>query len=155
LDRLRALHTISVFGSVSAAADVLHVTTSAVSQQVAKLEKETGQKMLERNGRGGRLTDAAELLGEHAERLLSVVEVAEADLEAHRGTVVGQLTMGAFPTAARGLGPLALVRLRERHPQLRVLLSEYDPLASIPLVARGDLDLAVVQDWNNEPLAIP
>jgi DNA-binding transcriptional LysR family regulator len=155
LDRLRALHTISVHGSVSAAADVLHVTTSAVSQQVAKLEKETGQKMLERNGRGVRLTDAAELLVEHAERILSLVEVAQADLEAHRGTVVGQLSMGAFPTAARGLGPLALVRLREEHPQLRVLLSEYDPPVSMSLVARGDLDLAIVQDWNNQPLAIP
>jgi DNA-binding transcriptional LysR family regulator len=155
LDRLRALHTISVHGSVSAAADVLHVTTSAVSQQVAKLEKETGQKMLERNGRGVRLTDAAELLVEHAERILSLVEMAQADLEAHRGTVVGHLSVGAFPTAARGLAPRALMRLRGEHPQLRVLLSEYDPMVSIPLVARGDLDLAVVQDWNNEPLAIP
>jgi DNA-binding transcriptional LysR family regulator len=155
LDRLRALHTISMHGSVSAAADVLHVTTSAVSQQVAKLERETGQKMLERNGRGVRLTDAAELLVEHAERILSLVETAQADLEAHRGAVVGQLAVAAFPTAARGLAPAALVRLRERHPQLRVLLSEYDPNVSIPLVARGDLDLAVVQDWNNEPLAIP
>lgn len=155
LDRLRALHTIAVHGSVSAAADVLHVTTSAVSQQVAKLEKETGQKMLERNGRGVRLTDAAELLVEHAERILSLVEMAQADLEAHRGTVVGQLSVGAFPTAARGLAPPALVRLRDEHPQLRVLLNEYDPTVSIPLVARGDLDLAVVQDWNDEPLAIP
>jgi DNA-binding transcriptional LysR family regulator len=155
LDRLRALHAIATHGSVSAAADVLHVTTSAVSQQVAKLERETGQKLLERNGRGVRLTDAAELLVGHAERILSLVELAQADLEAHRGAVVGELSLGAFPTAARGLVPPALRRLREEHPNLRVLLSEYDPLASIPLVARGDLDLAVVQDWNNQPLAVP
>src|SRR3569833_4395131 len=70
LDRLRALSAVATYGSVSAAADVLHVTTSAVSQQVAKLERETGQKLLERNGRGVRLTDAAELLASHAERIL-------------------------------------------------------------------------------------
>ncbi|MBE1531686.1 LysR substrate-binding domain-containing protein [Actinomadura algeriensis] len=155
LERLRALHSVATYGSVSAAADVLHVTTSAVSQQLAKLERETGQKLLERNGRGVRLTDAAELLVTHAERILSLVEQAQADLEAHRGSVVGQLTLAAFPTAARGLLPGALRRLRADHPDLSVLLREEDPLHSMPLVLRGDLDMAVVQDWNNEPLPIP
>ncbi|GAA3963784.1 LysR family transcriptional regulator [Actinomadura viridis] len=152
LERLRALHSVATYGSVSAAADVLHVTTSAVSQQLAKLERETGQKLLERNGRGVKLTDAAELLVAHADRILSLVERAQADLEAHRGAVVGQLSMAAFATAIRGLVPSALGRLRADHPGLRVLLREEDPLRSMPLVARGDLDLAVVQDWNNEPL---
>ena len=105
LDRLRALSAVATYGSVSAAADVLHVTTSAVSQQVAKLERETGQKLLERNGRGVRLTDAAALLATHAERILAMVEEAESDLEAQRGEVVGELALSAFPTAARGLVP--------------------------------------------------
>ncbi len=152
LERLRALHSVATYGSVSAAADVLHVTTSAVSQQLAKLERETGQKLLERNGRGVRLTDAAELLVAHAERILSLVEQAQADLEAHRGSVVGQLTVAAFPTAVRGLMPSALCALRVDHPELRVLLREEDPMRSMPLVSRGDIDMAVVQDWNNEPL---
>lgn len=155
LERLRALHSVATYGSVSAAADVLHVTTSAVSQQLAKLERETGQKLLERNGRGVRLTDAAELLVAHAERILSLVEQAQADLEAHRGSVVGQLTLAAFPTAVRGLVPSALRALRADHPDLRVLLREEDPMRSMPLVSRGDLDMAVVQDWNNEPLPLP
>ncbi|WP_242902857.1 LysR family transcriptional regulator [Actinomadura terrae] len=155
LERLRALHSVATYGSVSAAADVLHVTTSAVSQQLAKLERETGQKLLERNGRGVRLTDAAELLVTHAERILSLVEQAQSDLEAHRGSVVGQLSLAAFPTAVRGLMPAALRRLRTEHPDLRVLLREEDPMQSMPLVSRGDLDLAVVQDWNNEPLPVP
>ncbi|MFA1549340.1 LysR family transcriptional regulator [Actinomadura chokoriensis] len=154
LERLRALHSVATYGSVSAAADVLHVTTSAVSQQLAKLERETGQKLLERNGRGVRLTDAAELLVAHAERILSLVEQAQADLEAHRGSVVGQLTLAAFPTAVRGLMPAALRALRADHPDLRVLLREEDPLRSMPLVSRGDIDMAVVQDWNNEPLPL-
>ncbi|MFC6879785.1 MULTISPECIES: LysR family transcriptional regulator [Actinomadura] len=155
LERLRALHSVATYGSVSAAADVLHVTTSAVSQQLAKLERETGQKLLERNGRGVRLTDAAELLVAHAERILSLVEQAQSDLEAHRGSVVGQLTLAAFPTAMRGLVPASLRRLNADHPDLRVLLREEDPLRSMPLVSRGDLDMAVVQDWNNEPLPLP
>jgi DNA-binding transcriptional LysR family regulator len=155
LERLRALHAVARYGTVSAAADVLHVTTSAVSQQVAKLERETGQKLLERNGRGVRLTDAAELLVGHAERILSLVEVAQSDLEAHRGAAVGELSMAAFPTAIRGLVPAALGRLRDAHPQLRVRVREDDPSASVPMVARGELDVAIVQDWNNVPLAIP
>ncbi|GAA2606779.1 LysR substrate-binding domain-containing protein [Actinomadura fulvescens] len=155
LERLRALHSVATYGSVSAAADVLHVTTSAVSQQLAKLERETGQKLLERNGRGVRLTDAAELLVTHADRILSLVERAQADLEAHRGAVVGELALAAFPTAIRGLMPAALRSLRADHPDLRVILNEEDPMQSIPRVVRGDLDMAVVQDWNNEPLPIP
>lgn len=155
LDRLRALSAVARYGSVSAAADVLHVTTSAVSQQVAKLERETGQKLLERNGRGVRLTDAATLLAAHAERILAMVEAAESDLEAHRGAVVGELAVAAFPTAARGLVPPALRALAVEHPRLRVCLREQEPHATVPLAGRGEIDLGIVQDWFNVPLAIP
>src|SRR3954468_3763463 len=127
LDRLRALSAVATYGSVSAAADVLHVTTSAVSQQVAKLERETGQKLLERNGRGVRLTDAAALLATHAERILAMVEEAESDLEAQRGEVVGELARSAFPPAARGLGPVALSALPPQPPPLKVALREQEP----------------------------
>ena len=71
LDRLRTLSAIARHGSVGAAADGLHVTTSAVSQQIAKLERETGQQLLAKNGRGVRLTDAGRLLADHAARILS------------------------------------------------------------------------------------
>jgi DNA-binding transcriptional LysR family regulator len=155
LDRLRALSAVATYGSVSAAADVLHVTTSAVSQQVAKLERETGQKLLERNGRGVRLTDAATLLAAHAERILAMVEEAESDLEAQRGEVVGELAVAAFPTAARGLVPAALRALAAKHPRLRVCLREQEPHAAVPLAVRGEVDLGIVQDWFNVPLAIP
>jgi DNA-binding transcriptional LysR family regulator len=155
LDRLRTLHAVAAYGSVRAAADALHVTTSAVSQQVGKLEQEVGQCLLERSGRGVRLTDAAELLVRHAGRILSLVEEAEVDLEARRGAVVGRLTIGAFATAARGLGPGALCWLGGRHAGLEVELSELEPSEALPLVSRGDLDLAVVQDWFNAPLVVP
>lgn len=155
LERLRALHAVSVHGSVRAAAEALHVTTSAVSQQLAKLERETGQQLLERHGRGVRLTDAAELLVGHASRILSMVEQAEADLEAHRGAVAGEISISAFATAVRGLVPGMLKALRARHRGLRVLVEERDPADAIPLLQRGDLDLVISQDWDNAPLAVP
>jgi len=155
LDRLRALNAVATYGSVSAAADVLHVTTSAVSQQVGKLERETGQRLLERNGRGVRLTDAAALLAAHAERILAMVEEAESDLEAHRGAVVGRLALAAFPTAARGLVPAALRALAKEHTRLEVCLREQEPHSTVPLAVRGEIDLGIVQDWFNVPLAIP
>lgn len=89
LERLRVLDALARHGSVSGAAEGLHVTTSAVSQQMAKLEREAGQQLLAKQGRGVRLTDAGRLLAEHAARILSQVELAQSDLEAQRGQVVG------------------------------------------------------------------
>ncbi|MEU9834273.1 LysR family transcriptional regulator [Streptosporangium sp. NPDC048047] len=155
LNRLKALHAVAVYGSVGAAAEALMVTPSAVSQQLAKLERETGAPLLERNGRGVRLTDAAGLLADHAGRILALVETAEADFEALRGEVVGRLCIGAFPTAARGLLPGALRLLHRRHPDLRLQMMEREPARQIREVARGELDLAVAQDWSNRPMAIP
>jgi DNA-binding transcriptional LysR family regulator len=155
LERMRVLHAVAGAGSVGGAAERLHVTTSAVSQQIAKLEREVGQRLLERHGRGVRLTEAAELLVGHAARLLSQVEQAEADLEAHRGSVTGGLTVAAIATAARALGPPALRLLAGRYPRLRVSLCELEPSESVPLVARGEIDVTVVQDWDTAPLTLP
>ena len=155
LERLRILHAIDTYGSVSGAADVLSVTTSAVSQQMAKLERETGQSLLAKSGRGVRLTDAGRLLSGHAERILSLVELAHADLEAHRGAALGDLIAGAFPTAVRGLFPAALTELRREHPQLRTMVHELEPHDSLARLNRGDIDLAVVLDWYNKPLSLP
>lgn len=155
LERLRTLDALARHGSVSGAAEGLHITTSAVSQQMSKLEREVGQQLLARNGRGVRLTDAGRLLAEHAARILSQVALAQSDLEAHRGQVVGELRLSAFPTAARGLFPTALSALRAAHPALRVRSCELEPERGIAGVVRGDLDLAVVLDWYNKPLPVP
>ncbi|WP_329535097.1 LysR family transcriptional regulator [Streptomyces sp. NBC_01450] len=155
LERLRTLDALARHGSVSGAAEGLHVTTSAVSQQMSKLEREVGQQLLAKNGRGVRLTDAGRLLADHAARILSQVELAQSDLEAQRGQVVGELRLSAFPTAARGLFPTALATLRADHPGLRVRSSELEPEAGVAGVIRGDLDLAVVLDWYNKPMPLP
>ncbi|MFF3396391.1 LysR family transcriptional regulator [Streptomyces sp. NPDC002669] len=155
LERLRTLDAFARHGSVSGAAEGLHVTTSAVSQQMAKLEREVGQQLLAKNGRGVRLTDAGRLLADHAARILSQVELAQSDIEAQRGEVVGEILLSAFPTAARGLFPAALRTLRTDHPELRVRTRELEPEDGIRAVLRGDTDLAVVLDWSNKRLPVP
>ncbi|WP_406128243.1 LysR family transcriptional regulator [Streptomyces canus] len=155
LERLRTLDALARHGSVSGAAEGLHITTSAVSQQMSKLEREVGQQLLAKNGRGVRLTDAGRLLADHAARILSQVELAQSDLEAQRGQVVGELRLAAFPTAARGLFPAALAGLRSAHPGLRISSSEMEPESAVLAVIRGDYDLAVVLDWYNKPLPMP
>jgi len=128
------------------------VTTSAVSQRLAKLEHDIGQPLLQRKGRSVRLTDAAELLVGYAERIFSVVDEAEAALESHQGSVAGRVFVAAFSTAARGLLPSAVRTLHERHPDLRIEVSELEPDLCIPPLMRGDIDIAIVQDWFNLPL---
>ncbi|MET9881565.1 LysR substrate-binding domain-containing protein [Streptomyces sp. NPDC006430] len=155
LERLRTLDALARHGSVSGAADGLHVTTSAVSQQMAKLEREVGQPLLAKNGRGVRLTDAGRLLADHAARIISQVELAQADVEAQRGCAVGELRIGAFPTAMRGLLPQTLTALRAGHPELRPLVREQEPEESMAAVVRGDLDLALAIDWHNKRMPVP
>ncbi|MFI9495943.1 MULTISPECIES: LysR family transcriptional regulator [Streptomyces] len=155
LERLRTLDALARHGSVSGAADGLHVTTSAVSQQMSKLEREVGQQLLARNGRGVRLTDAGRLLAGHAATILSQVALAQSDIEAQRGEVVGEVRLAAFPTAARGLFPAVLTALRADHPELRPRTAELEPEAGIRAVLRGDVDLAVVLDWSNKRLPVP
>jgi len=155
LDRLRALHAVSANGSIIAAAETLNVTTSAVSQQLAKLELETGQTLLERHGRGVRLTDAANALVSRTHRVLSLLEEAEAELEARDTAVAGPITIAAFATAARGLAPQAIRALLKKHKQLALTFHEQEPHESIPRLVRRDVDLIIINDWENAPIALP
>ncbi|MFJ7156681.1 LysR substrate-binding domain-containing protein [Streptomyces sp. NPDC101118] len=155
LARLRALHAVSVHGSVAAAAAALGYTPSAVSQQITKLERETRTTLLERRGRGVALTEEARHLADTAERLLAIMEQAETTLEERRGLPGGRLTVAAFASAARGLMPAVLADLARRHPALDVRMTEVDPHLSVDLVARGVTDLAVAHDWDIAPLPAP
>jgi DNA-binding transcriptional LysR family regulator len=154
-ERLRTLHAVATHGSLNAAAQVLNVSPSAVSQQLARLEEEVGQRLLEKRGRGIGLTDAATLLASHTAKALSVLTQAEAELDARRAAVAGQLTIASFATAARGLAPQSVRRLNDAHPALSVALHEMEPHEAVPLLVRGDVDLVIAQDWANAPLALP
>jgi len=155
LERLRVLHAVMATGSVVGAATALHVTTSAVSQQLARLEREVGQRLLERQGRGVRLTEAGALLADRAGDLLARVERVEADLAGHRGAVDGALAVAGFATAVRGLLPGTLRDLRARHPALSVSVSEREPHEAVLALRRGHLDVVVAQDWADDVLPVP
>src|ERR1039457_5222464 len=151
-ERLRTLHAVASHGSVNAAARALHITNSAVSQQIAKLESELEQSLLERNGRGVRVTDAAAALVAHTQRMIALVESTEADFGAQPNSIFVHIRVAAFPTAARGLAPQALRSLGDTCPQVTVVLTEQEPPVSVPSLVRGDVDLVLAQDWANAPL---
>ncbi|MGQ4365807.1 LysR family transcriptional regulator [Streptomyces sp. SAS_272] len=155
LQRLRALHAVSVHGGVGAAASALGFTPSAVSQQIAKLERETKTVLLEREGRGVRLSPEAHQLVAVTGELLAIVERAESELEQRRGKPAGRLTIAAFASAARGLLPGVLADLAVRHPAMDARLSESDPHLSVGMVAKGAVDMSVVHDWDIAPLPLP
>jgi DNA-binding transcriptional LysR family regulator len=155
LGRLRALHAVASYKTVLAAGEALHCTPSAVSQQLAKLERETGTTLVEKDGRRLRLTEAGQVLARHAERVLATVDEAEAALAAHRDTVTGRLTVAAFATACRALLPYALHRLAGEHPQLGTGLVEVNPHEGLEALHRGHVDLAVLDDWPEVALRYP
>ena len=155
LERLQALRAVSTFGSVTGAASALHLTPSAVSQQLGKLQRDVGQRLIEPYGRGVRLTAAGSLLADRAHAILAEVEQAESELDRQRDRVFGDLEVAGFATAARAILPRAVARLKADHPQLKIRLSERQPEEAIRLVAAGHLDLALVNDWMNAPLLLP
>jgi DNA-binding transcriptional LysR family regulator len=155
VERLRVLHAVVSHGSVTAAADALHITASAVSQQLSKLQDEIGRRLVERRGRGVRATPEGLLLARRAELAFALLERAGADLEATRADVSGDLALAGFPSAARGLVPAALAALREWHPGLRVSFTELEPDEALLRLRRGHLDVVLTQDWSNAPIVVP
>lgn len=127
------------------------MTPSAISQQMAVLEREAGTPLLERRGRGVRLTDAGIKLVANTERILAELERAEADLAAAARGVVGRVRVSAFPTAARALLVPALPDLRERYPNLRVSMVDLEPEEALPALKAAELDVVVTYEWGLLP----
>jgi DNA-binding transcriptional LysR family regulator len=155
LGRLRLLRELRDRGTIAAVADALRFTPSAVSQQLAMLERETGVRLLERAGRGVRLTDAAIVLAGHAEALLDRAALAEADLAAAAGTVAGRARIAGFESVALHLALPAMERLARQAPALRCELVEAEPEDALPALALGDLDLVLADEWPHQPLKLP
>jgi DNA-binding transcriptional LysR family regulator len=149
--RLRMLREVAARVTISAAAEALFMTPSAVSQQMGVLEREAGTVLLERSGRGVRLTDAGLKLVANTERILAEIERAEADLAAASRGVVGRVRVSAFPTGARALLVPALVGLRDRYPNLRVSMVDLEPEESLPALKAADLDVVVAYEWGLLP----
>jgi DNA-binding transcriptional LysR family regulator len=144
--RLRVLREVAVRGSFSAAADALSFTQSAISQQIAALEREAGTVLVQRSARGVRLTEAGEALVRHTEAILARLAEAEAELEAIAGLRGGRLRMAAFESAAATLMPLAIAEFRRRHPAVELSLGLAEPEDAVPQLKSGELDLALVFD---------
>jgi DNA-binding transcriptional LysR family regulator len=144
--RMRVLREVAVRGSFSAAAEALSFTQSAVSQQIAALEREAGAVLVQRSARGVRLTEAGEALVRHTEGIMARLSEAEAELEAIAGLRGGRLRMAAFESAGATLMPLAIAAFRQQHPAVELSLSLSEPEDSVPLLRTGDLELALVFD---------
>ncbi len=145
--RLKILKEVAHRGSLSAAADALSYTQSAVSQQIAALEAETGMTLLERHPRGVSLTAAGQTLVGHAEGILARLESAEAALSAIAGLRGGRLRMASFPTAGATLMPLAIATFRARYPDVELTLTEGEPEQITPRLRAGELDLALLFEF--------
>jgi DNA-binding transcriptional LysR family regulator len=152
---LSSLQAVATHGSVVGAADALGFTPSAVSQQVKRLEKQTGVPLLERVGRGVILTDHGRHLVDAGARLLADLEQVESGLHQRAGAVSGHLRLTAFSTAMRGLVAPVVRDLRDAHPDLTLALTEREPWDTVDLVATGQSDLGVVHRWGDVPIAIP
>ncbi len=140
-------------GTIAAVAEALAFTPSAVSQQLSALEREAGTPLLERTGRRVALTPAAQNLVRHTEAVLERLEMAAADLAAARHGLSGPLRIGAFPTATRMIIPAALAVLARDHPDLEPRVREIDPADVADALRSGDLDVALVHEYDFVPTA--
>ncbi len=146
--RLRVLSEVARCGSFSAAAESLSYTQSAVSQQIAALEAETGMTLLQRRPRGVQLTSAGRTLVEHAEGILARLHAAEEELSAIAGLRGGELRMASFPTAGATLMPVAIARFRSTYPEVRLTLAEGEPEEIAPRLHAGEFDLALLFEFS-------
>jgi DNA-binding transcriptional LysR family regulator len=149
--RLRLLRELAARGTVTAVAEALKYTPSAVSQQLAQLERDAGVALLERAGRGVRLTEAGRRLAGHADAILARMEAAEADLAGLSGGPAGRLRIGCFQTAAGALVLPALATLQARHPGVRSEIVDVEAEEALPGLRLGEYDAVVAEEYEHVP----
>lgn len=151
LRRLHMLRLVHQYGTVTSAAEAMHLTPSAVSHHLRELARELKVPLLEPQGRKVRLTPAAHLLIEHADGLLARWEATLADLESHRAGAAGPLRMCGFTTAVGGLVAPAAGALMRADPDLTVEVRECDTDMAVGLLAAGETDIAVIEPTPDAP----
>jgi DNA-binding transcriptional LysR family regulator len=142
--RLRVLVAVARYGSVTAAARALNYAQPSVSHHLARLEAETGIKLIQRAGRGIRLTDAGRLLAERAAEVIGRLDAAENELAAYTGLRAGRLRLAAFPSALGTIVPAAAATLRGRQPTVDLRLTEAEPPEALRMLRAGYVDVALV-----------
>ncbi|SDH81150.1 DNA-binding transcriptional regulator, LysR family [Sinosporangium album] len=149
LRRLVLLCEFARRGSIAATATYLGYSASAVSQQLAELEREAGTALLDRTARSAELTDAGRRLVGHAEQILSLVEEAKSDLSSHGNIPSGRVVVTAFPTGAIAFAPI-LARALRRYEQLTLRMRQGHAQNAIRDVQSGDADIALIDIWDND-----
>jgi DNA-binding transcriptional LysR family regulator len=142
--RLRVLVAVARHGSVTAAARALNYAQPSISHHIARLEAETGARLLQRAGRGVRLTDAGLLLAARAEEILGRLDAAENELAAHVGLRAGRVRLAAFPSALGTIVPAAAARLEAESPGMDLLLAGAEPADALDMLRTGRVDVALV-----------
>ncbi len=142
--RLRVLVAVARYGSVTAAARELNYAQPSVSHHIARLEAETGARLLQRAGRGVRLTDAGRLLAERAAEILGRIDAAESELAAHVGQRQGRVRLAAFPSALGTIVPAAAAFLEAETPGMDLMLAEAEPAEALRMLRAGHVDVALV-----------
>src|SRR3954453_19043333 len=127
VNRLRVIDAVARHGSVTAAAKELHYSQPSVTHHLARLEAETGAQLLQRVGRGIRLTPAGRLLADRAAEIIGRIDAAGAELSAHVGLSAGRVRLAGFSSAVGSLVPQAVAALAARHPGLQVTLNDTHP----------------------------
>jgi DNA-binding transcriptional LysR family regulator len=150
--RLRLLRDLAHLGTIAAVAQARAYTPSAVSQQLAALQRDAGVPLLEHAGRRVSLTPAGMSLVRHTETVLAALEAADAGLAAARAGLAGAVRIGAFPSAVRTLLPPALVALGRDHPALDLMITELDPVAVPGALRDRRLDVALLHDYDLVPV---
>jgi DNA-binding transcriptional LysR family regulator len=155
--RLRVLAAVARHGSVTAAARALNYAQPSVSHHLARLEAETGARLVERSGRGIQLTDAGQLLAGRAEEILGRLDAAEHELAAHVGQREERIRLASFPSALATVVPAATAWLRAEHPGVELLLAEAEPQTALRLLRGGQADVALVFRYlrDGRPVATP
>ncbi|MBW0253582.1 LysR family transcriptional regulator [Cellulomonas sp. PS-H5] len=153
--RLAVLLAVHRAGGVLAAADLLHVTPSAVSQQIARLESEEGVAVLDRNPRGATLTAAGRILAEAAERIESELVEARKSLAELGGELSGRVTVAAFQTAIRAVIAPAFAVVAEHHPGIELLIEEREQGESMRRLREGDADIVLLERDEDADTHVP
>src|SRR5215213_4170132 len=155
--RLRVIDAVARNGSVTAAAKELHYPQPSVTHHIARLESETGAQLLQRVGRGIRLTPAGQLLADRAAEIIGRIDAAGAELSAHVGLNEGRVRLAGFASANGSLVPAALATLATRYPSLEISLTDTHPLDALELLRTGQVEVAIIfryDDTEPEPAGV-
>jgi DNA-binding transcriptional LysR family regulator len=157
VNRLRVIDAVARHGSLTAAARELHYSQPSVTHHLARLEAETGAQLLQRVGRGIRLTPAGQLLADRAAEIIGRIDAADAELSAHVGLTAGRVRLAGFSSAIGSLVPRAAAALAQTHPGLQISLTDTHPEDALELLRAGRIEVAIIFRYDEtepEPVGV-